>query len=235
MCRNGISMTGRILKAMSHTIKKMFRRLNPAVPPAMVQAGREETGTDLAMLLNELLVSEFFTESASLTKEQLKGSAVRNCLLQAMMLLDRKYIVGFAMKNFSEEGLAEYGESIRGCCSDKQSVLLRSAVQYLTDAFPEKDKGLTGISIPMLLYLADVAEDAEISPALFRRWWEFFRSEDALYENYRRFCGSDFAELETVNGRLNVMAESFCNYHEIEIPEELEGTTGEVARRKTGT
>lgn len=234
MRRNSITIIVGALKATRDRIKKMFRKLNAAASRVPAQPDREKAGTDLAVLLNELLASEFFTESVSFTKEQRKGGTARNCLIQAMMLLDRKYITGFEMQNFSETGVTAYVESIRGRCSDKQCVLLRSAVQYLTDvfdafpAFPEKEKGLMELHIPLLLYFADVAEDEEISPLLFRLWWEFFRSEDILYESYRRescrrFCDNGSTALEKVNGRLSIMVKSFCNYHEIEIPEELEG------------
>lgn len=187
------------------------------------------TGTDLAILLNELLNSRFFTERVAFTKSQRRESPAWNYLLQAMMLLDRKYVAGFEVKDFSEASLADYVERIGGRCSDMQSVLLRSAVQYLTDAFPEEEKRLAGIHIPQLLYLADTAEDAEISPALFGQWWEFFKSKDVLYENYRRFCGGGYAELGKVNGRLAVMTQSFCNYHKLEIPEELRALVAEAA------
>ena len=187
------------------------------------------TGTDLGILLNELLTSSFFTENIAFTQSQRRESLARNYLLQAMMLLDRKYVAGFEVKDFSEASLAEYVQRIGGRCSDMQSVLLRSAVQYLTDAFPEEEKRLAGIHIPLLLYLADVAEEAEISPALFRRWWEFFQSKDVLYENYRWFCDSGSAELEKGNERLAVMAQSFCNYHKLEIPEELKALVTEAA------
>ena len=40
--------------------------------------------------------------------------------------------------------------------------MLKSAIQYLTDAFPEKNKQLRKINIPILMYLADVAMDAEM-------------------------------------------------------------------------
>ena len=89
------------------------------------------------------------------------------------------------------------------------------------------------INIPMLIYLADVAEDAEIRPMLFRQWWEFFTEEDALFEDYKLFCSSGSTKLEKVNGRLAVMVKSFSAYHEIEIPEELKDMAAEVEEKIT--
>ena len=213
---------------VNNTIEEVFSRLNSAVPLTSAQLCKAKAGTDVAILLNELLSSHFFAESASFTKSQLKTSDDQRCLLQAMMLLDRNYVSGFEMKDFSETSLMEYAESIKGCYTDRQSNLLRSTVQYLTDAFPVRDKNLKKINIPMLLYLADVAEDAEIRPILFRQWWEFFAEEDPLFEDYKMFCSSGSTKLEKVNGRLAVMVRSFSAYHEIEIPEELKELVTEV-------
>ena len=179
----------------------------------------------LTSFLNELLTYRFFTESASFTKAQLKALDDRRCLLQAMMLFDRNYVSGFEFKDFSETSLMEYAESIKGCYSDKQCNILRSAVQYLTDAFPENNRHLNKINIPILLYIADVAEDTEIKPIHFRQWWEFFTEEDSLFEEYKLYCAVGSAKPEKVNGRLAVMAKSFAAYHKIKIPEELKEMT----------
>ena len=126
----------------------------------------------------------------------------------------------------------EYSESIRESYSDKQIVTLRSAIEYLTDAFPEKNKQLKKINIPMLIYLADVAMDAGIvKPMYLRQWWEFFTEEDSLFEDYKLFCSTGSTKLEKVNGRLAVMVKSFCLYHEIEIPEELKDMVAEVEEK----
>ena len=216
---------------VNDTIEEVFSRLNSAVPLTSAQLCKAKAGTDVAILLNELLASHFFTESASFTKSQIKASDDQRCLLQTMMLLDRNYIPGFEFKDFSETSLMAYAESVKGCYSDKQSNLLRSTVQYLTDAFPVKDKNLKKINIPILLYLADVAEDAEIKPMFFRQWWEFFTNEDELFEDYKLFCSSGSTKLEKVNGRLAVMVKSFAVYHEIEIPEELKELVTEVEEK----
>lgn len=185
----------------------------------------------MAILLNELLTSHFFAESASFTKSQLKASDDQRCLLQAMMLLDRNYISGFEFKDFSETSLMEYAESIKGCYSDKQSDTLKSTVEYLTDAYPQPNKQLKKISIPMVVYLADVAMDTGVKPMYFRQWWEFFTEEDSLFDDYKLFCSTGSTKLEKVNGRLAVMAKSFCLYNEVEVPEELKDMVAEVEEK----
>lgn len=216
---------------VNSTIEEVFSRLNSAVPLTSAQLCKAKAGTDVAILLNELLTSHFFAESASFTKSQIKASDDQRCLLQAMMLLDRNYISGFEFKDFSETSLMEYAEGIKGCYTDKQSDLLRSAVQYLTDAFPQPNKQLKKISIPMVIYLADVAMDTGIKPMYFRQWWEFFTEEDSLFDDYKLFCSTGSTKLEKVNGRLAVMAKSFASYHEIEVTEELKNLVMEAEEK----
>ena len=212
-------------------IEQVFERINSAVPLTSAQICKAKAGTDVAIILNELLGSRFFAVSSSFSRGQLKASDDQRCLLQAMMLLDRNYIAGFALKDFSEKSIMEYAESIKGNYTDKQNNLLHSVVQYLTDAFPEKNKNIKKISIPMLLYLADVAEDVGIRPLYFRQWWEFFTEEDEQFEVYKTFCSSGSTKLEKVNGRLAIMVKSFCIYNEIEIPEEMKDIVEEVEEK----
>ncbi len=212
-------------------IEEVFSRLNSAVPLTSAQLCKAKSGTEVAILLNELLGSHFLAESASFTKAQIKASDDQRCLFQAMMLLDRNYIAGFEFKDFSETSIKEYAESIKGCYTDKQSNLLRSTVQYLTEAFPQPNKQLKKISIPMLLYLADVAEDTEIKPMYFRQWWEYFTEEDPLFEDYKLFCSTGSTKLEKVNGRLAVMVKSFCAYQEVDLPEELKDLVAEIEEK----
>lgn len=216
---------------VNNMIEQVFERINSAVPLTSAQICKAKAGTDVAIILNELLSSKFFAISCCFSKGQIKASDDQRCLLQAMMLLDRNYISGFVLKDFSETSIMEYAESIKGNYTAKQSNLLNSVVQYLTEAFPEKNKQLKKISIPMLLYLADVAEDAEIRPLYFRQWWEYFTEEDEQFEVYKSFCSSGSTKLEKVNGRLAIMVKSFCIYNEIEIPEELTDIIAEVEEK----
>ena len=213
-------------------IEEIFFRLNNSTALTKSQIAKAKIGVELAGIVSEILESRFFSVSCSFTGAQLKASDDQRCLLQAMMLLDTNYVSGFELKDFSENSILEYSESIRESYSDKQIVTLRSAIEYLTDAFPEKNKQLKKINIPMLIYLADVAMDAGIvKPMYLRQWWEFFTEEDSLFEDYKLFCSTGSTKLEKVNGRLAVMVKSFCLYHEIELPEELKDMVAEVEEK----
>ena len=212
-------------------IEEIFFRLNNSTPLTKSQVAKAKVGVEIAELINELLTSKFFTTSCNFSKAQLKASDDQKVLIQSMMLLDTNNVPDFELKDFSENSILEYSESIRGTYTDKQSNILKSAIQYLTDAFPEKNKQLRKISIPTLVYMADIAEDKEIKPMYFRQWFEFFIDEDELMEDYKTFCSTGSTKLEKVQGRLAVMTKSFCKYHEIEIPEELKDMVADVEEK----
>ena len=212
-------------------IEEIFFRLNNSTPLTKSQVAKAKVGVEIAELINELLTSKFFTVSCNFSKAQLKASDDQKVLIQSMMLLDTNNVLDFELKDFSENSILEYSESIRGTYTDKQSNILKSAIQYLTDAFPEKNKQLRKISIPTLVYMADIAEDKEIKPMYFRQWFEFFTEEDGLMEDYKTFCSTGSTKLEKVQGRLAVMTKSFCKYHEIEIPEELKDMVADVEEK----
>lgn len=212
-------------------IEEIFFRLNNSTPLTKSQVAKAKVGVEIAELINELLTSKFFTTSCNFSKAQLKASDDQKVLIQSMMLLDTNNVPDFELKDFSENSILEYSESIREKYSDKQCNILKSAIQYLTDAFPEKNKQLRKISIPTLVYMADIAEDKEIKPMYFRQWYEFFTEEDELMEDYKTFCSTGSTKLEKVQGRLAVMTKSFCKYHEIEIPEELKDMVADVEEK----
>lgn len=212
-------------------IEEIFFRLNNSTPLTKSQVAKAKVGVEIAEFINELLTSKFFTTSCNFSKAQLKASDDQKVLIQSMMLLDTNNVLDFELKDFSENSILEYSESIREKYSDKQCNILKSAIQYLTDAFPEKNKQLRKISIPMLVYLADAAMDKEIKPMYFRQWYEYFTQEDGLMEVYKTFCSSGSTKLEKIRGRMAVMTESFCNYLELEIPEELKDLVDEVKEK----
>lgn len=212
-------------------IEEIFFRLNNSTPLTKSQVAKAKVGVEIAELINELLTTKFFTTSCNFSKAQLKASDDQKVLIQSMMLLDTNNVLDFELKDFSENSILEYSESIREKYSDKQCNILKSAIQYLTDAFPEKNKQLRKISIPMLVYLADAAMDKEIKPMYFRQWYEYFTQEDGLMEVYKTFCSSGSTKLEKIRGRMAVMTESFCNYLELEIPEELKDLVDEVKEK----
>lgn len=214
-------------------IEEIFFRLNNSTALTKSQIAKSRSGVERAGMINKLLSEKFFAVSCNFTGAQIKASDDQRCLLQGMMLLDTNYVSGFELKDFSEDSILEYAENIRENYSDRQENMIKSAVEYLSDAFPVKNKQIRKISVPILIYMADVAEDAEIKPRYFREWWDFFTEEDTLFEDYKLFCSTGSTKLEKIRGRLAIMAKSFCLYHEIEVPEELKEMLEETEEKLT--
>lgn len=191
-------------------VEEIFFRLNNSTSLTKSQIAKAKSGVSRAGMINKLLAEKFFAVSCNFTGAQLKASDDQRCLLQGMMLLDTNYVAGFELKDFSDDSILAYAEDIRQNYSDRQVNMIESAVEYLSDAFPVKNKQIRKISVPILLYLADVAQDAEIKPKYFREWWDYFSSEDPLFEDYKLFCSTGSTKQSKTNGRLAVMVKSLC-------------------------
>lgn len=176
----------------------------------------------IEQFINEVIAFKFFSNNCN---------DERRYLIQGMMLLDTHYVNGFELKDFSETSILKYVKSIRENYTDRQKNTLKSAIEYLENAFSEKSKDICMIYIPMLVYLADVAEYAEINPRLFRDWWTYFTEDDVLFKVYKIFCSSDTTKLEKIKGRLVIMTKSFCKYFELDYPEELADMVTEVEEK----
>lgn len=212
-------------------IEEIFFRLNNSTALTKSQIAKAKVGVELAGMINTLLASKFFTVSCNFSNAQLKANDDQRALFQSMMLLDTNYVAGFELKDFSETSILEYSESIRENYGDKQSVMLEACIEYLTDAFPEKNKNIRKISIPMLVYLADIAMDVNVKAMAFRAWWSYFTEEDELMELYKSFGSSGSTKLEKIRGRLSIAVKSFCTFHKVEIPEELKTMVQEVEEK----
>ncbi len=222
-----------LVECGNQDIEEIFFRLNNCEAFTRFQIVELRGDMELAGMIRELLSSSFFRVSCNFTRAQRKARDDQRALLQSMMFLAAKYAANFEWRDFSEASILECSESIRRNYSDKQCNLLKSAIQYLADAFPEKNEQLREISIPPLIYLADVAEDAEIKPEFFRQWWEYFTGEDGSKELYKAFCSSGSNGIEEIKGRLSVIVKSFTTYHKIEIPEELREMVAETEKNIT--
>lgn len=111
---------------------------------------------NLEKFFEEILQSEFF---ANRTMKQ-KKEEWRECLIRGMMLMDN-----------SNEAIWNYYRWINGIECNMHKNTLRSAIEYLENAFPEGAQYICVEDISILIYLADAAEYKEIEPERFREWW----------------------------------------------------------------
>lgn len=211
-------------------VEEIFFRLNSSVPLTTAQIAKAKVGTDIAVFINELLESRFFKTSCNFSKAQRKNSDDQKCIMLSSMLLDSNY-AGYEIVDFSEKTIMEYAASIKGNYTARQQNILKSAIQYLSDAFPENQKALRKILIPQLVYLADYALDKGIKSMLFRQWFEYFVSEDALYEEFAKYTSTGSTKKQKVNGRTAIMAKSLAEYFEIDVPEELTDIIAEAEQQ----
>lgn len=202
-------------------IEEIFFRLNNSVPLSKSQISKAKMGTTMAEFINELLKSKFMSESGNFSASQRKSNDDQKCIIQGMMLLDKKY-ASYELVDFSETSIMSYSESVKNNYSNKQQNIILSAIQYLNDAFPTSNKSLRKISIPILIYLADFSMDNDKKPIFFRQWYQWFIDEDELQEDYKTYCSTGSTKLEKVLGRVKTMMLSFCKYFELEIPEEYQ-------------
>lgn len=210
-------------------VEEIFFRLNNSVPLTKAQVAKAKVGTDIAVFINELLESRFFKTSCNFSKAQRKNSDDEKCIMLSSMLLDSNY-AGYEVIDFSEKSIMEYAASIKGSYTDKQRNILKSAILYLSDAFPEQNKAIRKILIPQLVYMADYAMDQDIKSMYLRQWFEYFVSEDSLFEEFGKYTSTGSTKKQKVNGRLAIMAKSFATYFEIGVPDELADIIAEVEK-----
>lgn len=209
-------------------VEEIFFRLNNATPLTKAQVAKAKVGTSNAIFINKLLGTRFMSESCNFSRAQRKNSDDQRVILQSAMLFDRNY-KGMEITDLSEKSIMVYAESIKGNFSAQQENILLSAFEYLSDAFPpEINKNLRKIVLPMVIYMADYALDKDVKGMYFRQWLDFFFSEDVLLEDFNQNCGSGSTKLVKVNARLAIMAMSFANYFETDVPEELAELVAEV-------
>ncbi len=89
--------------------------------------------------------------------------------------------------------------------------------------FPEKNKLLRKINIPIVILAADtvigsnydpVKNIYRVGPKYFRQWFSYFFDE--CYENYRPYCSSGSIKKEKTLKRLEIMEGSLIKYFELE-------------------
>lgn len=204
--------------ATDDEIEEIFFRLNNSTPLSKPQKARPLMGTENARFINSILTGSFFTEKCNFSKLQLRKSDDMCTLLQSMMLLDHKY-GGYEYASISADEVMKYSAAIKGNYSEEQKDLLLEIIDYLDDAFDEKEKMLKKINIPMAIMMADIAIREEIEPNEFHDWFLYFFVSNKEYSQY---CSSGSIKKEKVLGRLTTMEAHFTKHFKLDVPAEAE-------------
>lgn len=155
-------------------------------------------------------------------------------LLQAMMLLDNRY-EGYEFTSISADEIMRYAASIKNNYSEEQKNRLYDIIDYLEKVFPEKDKMLKKINIPIVILAAYTAMGDgydslknlyRVGPMYFRQWFSYFFAE--CYEEYKQYCSSGSIKKEKTLKRIEIMEASLVDYFEL-----LETDKAEEAKQDT--
>ena len=204
--------------ATDDEIEEIFFRLNNSTPLSKPQKARPLMGTENARFINQILTGSFFTEKCNFSKLQLRKSDDMCTLLQSMMLLDHKYN-NYEYASISADEVMKYSAAIKGNYSEEQKDLLLEIIDYLDDAFDEKEKLLKKINVPMVVIMADIAIKEEIEPNEFHDWFLYFF---VSCKDYSQYCSSGSIKKEKVLGRLTTMEAHFTKHFKLDAPAEAE-------------
>lgn len=203
-------------------IEEIFFRLNNSTPLSKPQKAMPLCGVENAEFIKSILSDKFFTEICQFSALQRRKSDDMCTLLQAMMLLDNRY-EGYDFASISADEIMRYASHIKKNYSETQKNRLYDIIDYLEKVFPEKDKMLKKINIPIVMLAADTAmgDDYDpvrniyqVGPMYFRHWFICFFEE--CYEEYKQYCSSGSIKKEKTLKRIEIMETSLIEYFEVE-------------------
>lgn len=209
-------------------IEEIFFRLNNSSPLSKPQKSMALTGVQNAAFIKSILSDKFFSEICKFSALQRRKSDDMCTLLQSMMLLDNRYY-DYEYTSLSANEVMNYAAYIKNNYSDEQKERLYDIIDYLEKAFPEQEKMLKKINIPMIILAANIAMGKDYSatkniyrvgPMYFRQWFSYFFNE--CYEEYKQYCSSGSTKKEKTLKRIEVMETSLIDYFELQEPSSLE-------------
>ncbi len=211
-------------------IEEIFFRLNNSTPLSKPQKAMPLCGVENAKFIKSILSDRFFSEICQFSALQRRKSDDMCTLLQAMMLLDNRY-EGYEFTSISADEIMRYAASIKNNYSEEQKARLYDIIDYLEKVFPEKDKMLKKINIPIVMLAADTAMGEgydslknlyRVGPMYFRQWFSYFFAE--CYEEYKLYCSSGSIKKEKTLKRIEIMEASLVSYFELEGTDKTEET-----------
>lgn len=222
-------------------IEEIFFRLNNSTPLSKPQKAMPLCGVENAKFIKSILSDRFFSEICQFSALQRRKSDDMCTLLQGMMLLDNRY-GGYEFTSISADEIMRYAASIKNNYSEKQKNRLYDIIDYLEKVFPEKDKMLKKINIPIVMLAADTAMGEgydpiknvyRVGPMYFRQWFSYFFAE--CYEEYKQYCSSGSIKKEKTLKRIEIMEASLTDYFELEETDKAEKTEQDTSLSEDDT
>lgn len=189
--------------ATDEEVEESFARLNSGTPLSKIQLARPKMGAELASWANELVKTDFFQKSLNLTVTQLRREDDFLCLMQSMMLLDRRYDNGFVIKtSASAAECVRFAEHIRGVYPQEKKEVIEKLVAYLNEALGgQEHKFMRKNNIPIVCVVACIAIEHDIPAHAFAEFVIDFFAKDAT-PAYNEASGSGNVKLVNVNVRM---------------------------------
>lgn len=203
-------------------IEEIFFRLNNSTPLSKPQKAMPLCGVENAKFIKSILSDRFFSEICQFSALQRRKSDDMCTLLQSMMLLDSRY-AGYEYASISADEIMRYAAHIKNNYSEEQKERLFDIIDYLEKVFPEKDRMLKKVNIPIVLLAADTAMGMDytvaknsyrVGPMYFRQWFSYFFAE--CYDSYKEYCSSGSIKKEKTLKRIEIMEASLVEYFELE-------------------
>ncbi len=101
---------------------------------------------------------------------------IQLCIARCMILLDANSMSEYVLKELQKTSVETYMKQNAGNYNDRQRNTFKSAIEYLRDALGEERTQINLKIVPMLVCLADVAQDNGVKPRVFKLWWNCVRS-----------------------------------------------------------
>lgn len=208
--------------ASDDLIEEIFFRLNNSTPLSKPQKAMPLCGVQNAKFIKSILADKFFSEICQFSALQRRKSDDMCSLLQAMMLLDNRHC-DYEYTSISADETMRYAAFIKNNYSEEQKERVFDIVDYLEKAFPESNKMLKKINLPMVMLVADIAMGKDyvaiknryrVGPMYFRQWFSYFFGECA--DEYKQYCSSGSIKKEKTLKRIEIMEKSFKEYFELE-------------------
>lgn len=212
-------------------ISEIFFRLNSGVPLSGGQKSISLVDLDTARFVKSILNDKFFSEICRFSALQRRKGDDLCALMQTMLLLDHKNGL-YDLDTISENDVMAYAGFIKHNYTEGQRELLFDVIDYLEKSFPEPDKNLKKINIPVVAVAAvramgDNYNSAKsiyrVGPMYFRQWFAEFFAEQ--YEDYRQYCSSGSIKKEKTLKRIEIMEASLAEYFELDNYDDTERET----------
>lgn len=225
--------------ASDDLIEEIFYRLNNSTPLSKPQKAMPLCGVQNAKFIKSILADKFFSEICQFSALQQRKSDDMCTLLQSMMLLDNRHM-GYEYTSISADETMRYAAFIKNNYSEEQKERVFDIVDYLEKAFPEPNKMLKKINIPMAMLVADLAMGEDyvavkniyrVGPMYFRQWFAYFFEE--CCDEYKQYCSSGSIKKEKTLKRIELMEKSFKEYFELEEPADTSNAEDDAASKES--